>query len=395
MTDASTLPDGISACLDQDHVRLPFFDDRHRDLADRVRSWLGMADQEIVAALDAAPDGAGLRLARLLGRGGWFAALAEGGPDLREVCLLREAFAYRHDLLDFAFSIQCLAAAPIALWGSEAQKAAFLPGLASGESIGAFAVSERCAGSDLAAAVLPARRDGAGFLLDGEKNWVAHAGIADRHLVLARTSDMTGPLGLSMFVVDAMPGLSVVPVPMVAPRAFGHLRFDACRVEDERLIGQEGAGLAVALDVIERYRVSVGAAAVGFARRALHEARRHVRARRTRTGQLSDLPAIRRSLAEMAVAIETAQLAVARAAHDIDRGTRRGTLRSGLSKLYATEAAQRVVDACVQLHGAAGLVAGSTPERLYREVRSLRIYEGASEVQTALIGEAVTNGLFG
>lgn len=383
-------------CLDADHVALPFFDERHLSLALRLDHWLAEVEPDIETALAFGPKEAGRRLVHLLGRDGWLDAVCREPIDMRTISLIREGLAYRHDLLDFAFSIQAIAAAPILSWGTNEQKARFLPGLASGEMVGAFAVSEQGAGSNLAAAMLEAVQDGTGYRLTGQKNWIANADIADRLVVLARMAGTTGPIGLSTFVVDApAPGLVPIPIEPIAPRSFGHLRFDGCSVPSDRLVGPAGAGLAIVLGTLERYRMSVGAAASGFARRALHEARTHASARAIGEERLIDLPVVRQKLADLAVALETARLTVARSAWEMDTGREDYGVRSSLAKLHATEAAQVVIDGCVQLHGAAGLVRGALPERLYREIRSLRIYEGTSEIQRMIVGDAVAHGFFG
>ena len=384
-------------CLDAALLALPFFEDRHRILAQDLERWLLLSDAALDDAVQQSPADAGRRLVRLLGQGGWLRFPCEDDPDFRTICLVREAFAYRHDLLDFAFSIQALAAAPLVFWGTREQKDRYLPRLRSGEAIGCFAVSEAGAGSDLAALSLQAPRIADQFHITGEKCWIANAGIADLHCVLARTQQTSGPLGLSVLVVDgAFGGVTATPVEMLAPRAFGTLHFEKCRVPLTEVVGGEGAGFAVAADVLERYRMTVGAAANGMARRALHAARSHVRTRVSGAGVLADLPTVRQRLAEMAVQVEVAGLVVARAAWEMDKATSPHiAARSSVGKLVATEAAQEVVDGCVQLHGAAGLVHGSLPEQLYRSIRSLRIYEGTSEIQKLIIGAALVAGKLG
>jgi acyl-CoA dehydrogenase len=392
---SATNASGLHRCLDADYLTLPFFDDRHRAVAAQLESWLREEDAAIEAALAVSPKEATRCAIRLLGEAGWFSTAVHEPIDFRTICIVREGLAYRHDLLDFAFSIQVLSTLPLMLWGSESQRLQFLPDLIAGKRIAAFAVTERESGSNLSSVALAATQAGAGYRLNGEKNWIANADIADDIMVLARTGAGTGPVGLSLFLVDAsMDGLVARAVDLIAPRPFGHLEFVDCVVPEGRLIGENGAGLAVALDTLERVRMSVGAAANGFARRALDEARRHVT--RTRAaGSLADIPVVRQKLARMGVAVHTARLAVSQAAWDMDRDGERRCLTSSLAKLVATEAAQSVVDCCVQLHGAAGLVSDSVPERLYRQIRSLRIYEGTSEIQEAILGEAVTYGFLG
>ncbi|WP_375411713.1 acyl-CoA dehydrogenase family protein [uncultured Bradyrhizobium sp.] len=383
-------------CLDADYLALPFFDDRHREVAARLESWLREKDAAIEAALAQSPKEATRRAIGLLGEAGWFSAAVSESIDYRIICIVREGLAYRHDLLDFAFSIQVLSALPLVLWGTEDQRSQFLPGLLAGRRIAAFALTERESGSDVASVALAATPAGQDYRLAGEKNWIANADIADHIMVLARTGAGTGPMGLSLFFADASTaGLTAEAVELIAPRPFGHLHFADCVIPGGRIIGGNGAGLAVALDTLERVRMSVGAAANGFARRALHEARTHVTRVRATGTRLADIPVVQQKLARMAVALHTARLAVAQAAWDMDRDGGSRCLTSSLAKLHATETAQSVVDDCVQLHGAAGVVSNSVPERLYRQVRSLRIYEGTSEIQEAILGEAVTYGFLG
>jgi len=380
-------------CLDPALLALPFFEDRHRTLAKKLERWLLLSDAAIEGAVQKPPAEAGRRLVHLLGQEGWLELPCEDEPDFRALCLVREAFAYRHDLLDFAFSIQALAAAPLVFWGTPEQKERHLPRLRSGAAIGCLAISEAGAGSDLGAVSLRAQRLGDGYKLTGEKCWIGHAGITDLHCVLARTHNTSGPLGLSVLVVDqAEGGVTATPVEMLSPRAFGTVHFKDCRVPAREVVGGEGAGFAVVADVLERYRLTVGAAANGMARRALHAARSHVCTRVSGPGVLADLPTVRERLADMSVQAEVAGLAVAHAAWEMDTSAPHRATRSSIAKLVATEAAQDVVDGCVQLHGAAGLVHGSVPEQLYRSIRSLRIYEGTSEIQKAIIGAAVVAG---
>lgn len=383
-------------CLDADYLALPFFEDRHREVAARLESWLREKDAAIEAGLAQSPREATRRAIGLLGEAGWFSTAVREPVDSRIICIVREGLAYRHDLLDFAFSIQVLASLPLVLWGTDEQRSQFLPGLLAGRRIAALALTERESGSDLASVALAAAQAGQQYRLNGEKNWIANADIADHIMVLARTGTGTGPIGLSLFIVEgATQGLTARTVELIAPRPFGHLEFLDCLIPADRLVGENGAGLAVALDTLERVRMSVGAAANGFARRALHEARTHVTRLRATGTRLADIPVVRQKLARMGVALHTARLAVAQAAWDMDCDRETRCFSSSLAKLHATETAQSIVDSCVQLHGAAGVVSNSVPERLYRQIRSLRIYEGTSEIQEAILGEAVTYGFFG
>lgn len=389
--------------FDNDVLALPFFEARHVEFAHRIGAWCERSGALWARADDphgSAVEEIGRRILRALGDDGWLAHLDPGSPeadqssvsggDFRSLCLAREALAYTDDLADFSFSIQALAATPIQRYGSEAQRIRYLPGMAAGRLIGSFAVSEREAGSDLAAIGLQAERVADGYLLSGEKAWVAHASIADVHCVIARTGEGPGVLGLTAFLLPAgTPGLRVRPVSMTAPRALGDLVLDGCRLPADSVLGRPGRGFVVAADLLERFRMTAGAAAVGFARRAADAALARARSRPMLGGRLFDLPTIKATLAEMEVEVSAAALLVARAAWEIDNGNRRFQKHSSIAKLHATETAQRVVDACVQIHGAAGLVHGSLPERLYRQVRSLRIYEGSSEVQKTIIAVAL------
>jgi acyl-CoA dehydrogenase len=375
--------------FDTEILALPFYDDRHRDLAQAIGTWCeGRTEwwEEIRAQ---APEKAGPRLVRQLGQDGWLsfldpAAGAGAVPgDFRALCLMREALAYAEDLADFAFSIQALAATPIIRFGSDEQQGHYLPRMAAGSLIGAFAVSEPQAGSDVAAVGLRAERtEDGGYVLDGHKAWIACGDIADVYVVIARTGEGPGALGLTAFLVPAdTPGVRVeARIGALAPRSFAHLSFEGCRVPAQAVLGKPGRGFVIAIDLLERFRMTVGAAALGFARRAADTALARARTREIGGGKLIDLQLTKVSLADMDVALNAAALLVARAAWETDRGSRRFARHSNIAKLYATEEAQRIIDASVQLLGASGIVHDSITERLYRQIRSLRIYEGTSEV---------------
>jgi acyl-CoA dehydrogenase len=369
-------------------LALPLYEEHHRELARRLVVWCE-EHRDLLAATDP-PEKTGRDILRALGDGDWLAFLDGGPDDYRALCLAREALAYFGDLADFAFSIQALAATPIRRFGTGEQRHRYLPGMAAGTLCGAFAVSEEAAGSDVAAIGLEARQTRSGWVLNGGKAWIANAGTADVYTVIARTGPGPGAFGLSAFLVDAAtPGLRVEPVPLIAPRAFGHLVFDDCAVPAEALLGRRGGGFPIAMDVLDRFRMTVGAAALGFARRAADAALARARARPMLGGKLFDLPTVRAAFAGMEVKLDAAALLVARAAWEFDSGGRRCARHSSVAKLYATEAAQEVVDSAVQVFGAAGLVHDSLLERLYRQIRSLRIYEGSSEVQQAIIAAAI------
>ncbi|MFJ9343377.1 acyl-CoA dehydrogenase family protein [Streptomyces sp. NPDC101733] len=371
--------------FDPEILGLPFYEDTHRELAASAGAWCDANRVLWEEARSLDPDTAGRTLVRALGAAGWLAGLdPEAGPaiDLRSVCLRREALAYAEDLADFAFSIQALSATPLLRFGSAEQRRRYLPGMAAGTLIGAFAVSEKEAGSDVASVGLEAVRDEDGsYVLNGRKAWIANGTIADVFVVIARTGQGPGPLGLSAFLVPAAtPGLRVERIDAIAPRAFAHLTFEDCRVDADALLGRPGKGFVVAVDLLERFRSTVGAAALGFARRAFDTALAHVLTREAYGAPLFDLQLVKASLADMEVKLNAAALLVARAGWETDRGSRRFARHSNIAKVHATEAAQEVVDSAVQLLGAAGIVQGSVTERLYRQIRSLRIYEGTSEV---------------
>jgi len=384
--------------VDEGILGLPLFEHRHRALAQRIGAWC-----QANAALceQPHPDGAegkGLAILRALAADGFLAFLAPGADrqaaadgDLRSLCLLRQALAYADDLADYAFSIQALSATPIRRFGTETQQRRYLPGLADGSLVGAFAVSEENAGSDIAALGLRAERTAAGYVLNGHKAWVANGSIADVTCVVARTGEGPGALGLTAFLVPATtPGVGVRErISLMAPRAFAHLTFEDCPVPEESVLGRPGGGFVVAMDLLERFRMTVGAAALGFARRAADAALTRARNRPIYDGRLFDLPTVKATFAEIEVKLNAAALLVARAAWESDRGNRRVSKHSSIAKLYATEAAQEIVDASLQIFGAAGLVSDSVTERLYRGIRSLRIYEGTSEVQKTIIAGAL------
>jgi len=372
-------------------LTLPLFDDEHRNLAELIERWA--ADREAIWAgsADAEPAGRCRALLAELGQAGWLGHLHpdRSGGDLRAVCVRRQALAFHEDLADFVYSIQELTAAAIIRHGGDEQRRRHLPGLAAGTSAGALALSEPGAGSDLAGVALAAAPDGEGFVLNGVKTWIAQGDIADVCVVLARTGDGPGPLGLTAFLVDGnAPGLKAAPIAAIAPRSWAELTFTDCRVGPDAVLGERGHGYLVALDVLERARVTVAAAAIGFARRAFRHALERARGRRAYSGRLADLQLVKSALSGMDVKVSAAALLTARAAWAADHGEEYAK-HGAVAKLHATEAAGEIVDAAVQIFGAAGLVADSPIERLYRQVRSLRIYEGPSEVLEMIIADAL------
>jgi acyl-CoA dehydrogenase len=380
---------------DRSFLAWPFFDDDHRRLAADLDAWARRELGSVAHADDL--DRACRAIAGRLGGGGWLRHVvprAFGGGreslDVRSLCLIRETLARHAPLADFVFALQGLGAGPLTLYGTDEQRRGVLPGIASGERIAAFALSEQDAGSDVAAMRTTARRVDGGYVIDGEKTWISNAGIADHYVVFCRLPE-AGDRGYAAFSVDASnPGLRVTArLGTLAPHPLGTIALQSCRVEAGALIGEAGRGLRVALGTLDVFRATVGAAALGFARRALDEATAHVQSRRAFGGALADLQLVQASLADMAVDIDASALLVYRAAWTHDGGAERVTREAAMAKLHATEAAQRVIDAAIQLLGARGLATGSVLEGLYREIRALRIYEGASDIQRLVIAGAL------
>jgi len=367
----------------------PYLEDRHRALFDRARAF-GEARLRSGAEDESRPAERTRAICRQLAEDGLLAfavAAPHGSMDLRALVAAREALAYFSSLADTAFAMQGLGSCPIGLYGTDAQRKRWLPAVATAEVLCAFAVTEPGAGSDLAAVQTVAARDGALWRLSGDKTFISNAGIAGLYSVLARSSQEEGRGGLSMFLVDAeAPGISVRPLEAMAPHPLGEVRFDAVPAV---LVGPEGGGYEVALRTLDTFRPSVGAAACGLAARALDEALAWTRTRRQFGRALSDFQATQMSLAEMHVDLEGARLLVRHAAWTADRGVSRFRREGATAKLAATEMAQRVVDRAVQLHGGQGVMKGTTVERLYREVRALRIYEGTSEIQKLVIAREI------
>jgi len=380
------------AFVDRTFLDWPFLDDGHRAFARELEAW-AWANVADVGHDGADVDDACRELVRRLGAGGWLRHVvpaAYGGArdalDVRTLCLARETLARVNGLADFAFAMQGLGSGPITLFGTEEQRRRWLPPVCAGERIAAFALSEPDAGSDVTAMRTTARRDGDGWVLDGTKTWISNAGIADHYVIFARVAD-GGPRDFAAFVVEAdAPGLAVTArIDVTAPHPLGTLTLQGLRLGTDALVGPAGRGLRVALGTLDVFRSTVGAAALGFARRALAESAAHARERRLFGGALADLQLTQARLADMAVAVDASALLVYRAAWTRDRGAERVTREAAMAKLYATEAAQAVVDGAVQLFGGRGVARGEIVERLYREVRALRIYEGTSEVQRLVI----------
>lgn len=375
---------------DRSFLDWPFFDDDHRRFATALDRWCGT----YLSALDHSDTDAACRhLVHLLGDGGWLrpTGATEGERlDVRTLCVARETLARHDGLADFAFAMQGLGMGAVSLFGSTPQRE-WLDRTRSGHAIAAFALTEPGSGSDVAATSTTARRDGDEYVIDGEKTYISNGGIADVYVVFARTGEAPGARGLSAFLVPAdTPGLSVVErIEVVAPHPLAHLRFDNVVVPASALIGGSGEGFRIAMSVLDVFRSSVGAAALGLARRALDEALARVQQRQLFGAPLADLQMVQGHIADMALDIDAAALLVYRAAWTKDMGAERVTREAAMAKLAATEAAQRVIDTAVQLFGGDGVRVGGITERLYREVRALRIYEGATDVQKVVISRAV------
>jgi acyl-CoA dehydrogenase len=370
----------------------PFFDDGHRRFAEALMRW---ADATLPALPHDDVDAGCRARVKALGEAGFLKTVvpAEHGGlydklDVRTLCLAREVLAFRDGLSDFAFAMQGLGSASISLFGSAALKARYLPPVRDGRAIAAFALSEPEAGSDVAALATTAKSDGASHLrIDGSKTWISNGGIADHYVVFARTGEGPGAKGLSAFVVDAnTPGLSVAErIEVIAPHPLATLRFEGVRVPVGNRLGKPGDGFKVAMATLDVFRSTVGAAALGFARRALHETVDRAASRKLFGAPLAELQLTQAAIADSASEVDASALLVYRAAWTKDQGAARVTREAATAKMFATEAAQRVIDRAVQLHGGFGVTKGVKVEELYREIRALRIYEGATEVQKVVI----------
>ncbi|MGE3933915.1 MAG: acyl-CoA dehydrogenase family protein [Rhodospirillaceae bacterium] len=375
----------------------PFLEPRHKALATELAGW---AAREIAPLAETEPHGTAAvdalarHLVRLLGRDGWL-TLSVPAPyggrseklDVRSLCLARETLARFCGLADFSFVMQGLGSGPISLFGTEEQKRAYLPPVSRGERIAAFALTEPHSGSDVAAIETTATADGGDFVIDGAKTFISNGGIADHYVVFARTGEAPGSRGLSAFIVDAdAKGLEIAErIDVIAPHPLATLRFDGCRVPQSKMVGAPGDGFKVAMGTLDTFRPSVGAAALGFARRALDEATARAKARVAFGRPIADYQLIQEKIADMATDIDAAALLVYRAAWTKDVLDRRVTREAAMAKLFATESAQRAIDQAVQIFGGAGVVSGAMVERLYRDIRALRIYEGTSEIQKLII----------
>lgn len=375
---------------DRSFLHWPFFDAEHEGFAAALHGWLSGHPERVETRPSALrpEDDAVKRWVRELAAEGFLKTCVE--IDVRRLCIARETLAYHDGLADFAFAMQGLGSGPVTLFGNAVQREEFLPGVTSGKTIMAFALSEREAGSDVAAMTTRAVRRGSEYVLDGEKTWISNAGIADVYVVFARTAG-TGSKGLSAFVVPARArGLSVPErIETMSPHPLGTVRLEQCRIPAEYRLGEEGQGFKIAMATLDVFRSTVGAAALGFARRALDEAVRHVRERKIFGAPLAALQLTQAKIAQMATEIDASALLVYRAAYAKDRGAERITREAAMAKWFATEAAGRAADAAVQLFGGRGVKRGEIAERLYRDVRALRIYEGASEIQQIVIARSL------
>ena len=379
------------------HLAWPFFDEAHRVFKTQLQDWTSkqFADQHSHDESRDAIDRECVSLVKALGQGGWLkpaiAGKAHGGAsevmDTRTICLLREELAWHHGLADFAFAMQGLGSGAISLKGTPEQQAAYLPRVAKGEALAAFALSEPDAGSDVAAMQCSALATADGYRLNGLKTWISNGGIADFYVVFARTGEAPGARGISAFIVDAdSPGLEITErIDVVAPHPLATLNFNNVLVPHAKRIGAAGEGFKVAMATLDVFRTSVAAASLGFARRALDESIAWAKQRKMFGGTLADFQITQSKLAQMATLLDAATLLTYRAAWLRDQG-QRITQEAAMAKMTATENAQQIIDMAVQMHGGMGVKKGCIVESLYREIRALRIYEGATEVQQLIIG---------
>lgn len=378
------------------HLEWPFFEDDHRALAQSLDRWC--REQKLSGLDDADIYAACRQLVRLLGEGGWLQYAVPSGEngslggkypelDSRALCLIRETLGRFHTLADFAFAMQGLGSGAISLAGSEALKRRYLPAVARGESIAAFALSEPDAGSDVAALSCVAHPDGGDFILNGHKTWISNGGLADFYCVFVRTDANAGSRGITAFVVDAdTPGLVIEErIDVMSPHPLALLRFDGCRVPASNMLGELNQGFKLAMRTLDVFRCSVAAAALGFARRALEEGLEHARNRKMFGQALADFQLTQAALGDIAAGIDQSALLTYRAAWVRDVAGRSSTAETAMAKMVSTESAQWVIDRVLQMFGGQGVVRNTPIERLYRDIRALRIYEGATEVQKLII----------
>jgi acyl-CoA dehydrogenase len=401
----------------------PFFSDSHRELAAKLDEWARREITDGITSSSSSVDAASRAVVRKLGAAGWLrytVPAAYGGAheklDVRSLCIARETLARISGLADISFAMQGLGSGPITLFGSDALKERYLRRVGAGEAIAAFAISETEAGSDIAAMQTTARLDRNNYIIDGEKTWISNGGIADFYVVFCRLESEKTPASrrkpkdpeideavpeasgvrpqfIALVVGPGDSGFSIAErIETLAPHPLARIRFENCRVPADRVVGESGQGLKVALATLDVFRSTVGAAALGFARRALDEALAHVSNRRLFGQALRDFQLTQARIAQMATSIDASALLVYRAAWARDNGAPRITREAAMAKMFATEAAQRVIDDALQLLGGRGVVAGHPVEQLYREIRALRIYEGTTEVQQLVIASQVLDG---
>ncbi len=381
------------------HLDWPFLEPRHKALATELDRWAErtLSDESHPHSIQAVDD-ACRKLVRQLGEGGWLKYAIGGAAygasadtiDTRAVCLIRETLARYSGLADFAFAMQGLGSGAISNFGTHEQKQRYLPRVANGSAIAAFAISEPDAGSDVAALQCRAKTDGDSYVIDGEKTWISNGGIADFYLMFARTGEDSGAKGISAFIVDAnTPGLEIAErIEVMAPHPLARLVFKECRIPAAQRLGEPGQGFKIAMSTLDIFRSSVAAAALGFARRALHEALSRATSRKMFGQVLADFQLTQAKLAKMATDVDCAALLTYRAAWLKDMG-QPVTVEAAMAKMTATETAQQAIDSAVQIFGALGVVSEQIVERLYREIRPLRIYEGATEVQQLIIARGI------
>lgn len=380
---------------DKTFLNWPFFEDHHRALAAQLEDW---ATDKLASVDHSDTDTACRHLVTQLGQAGILnhSATDPADPrslDVRSLCLIRETLARHDGLADFAFAMQGLGTGAISLFGSDTQKFEWLSRTRTGEAISAFALTEPQSGSDVANSTMTATEDGNDFVLNGEKTWISNGGIADVYTLFARTGEAPGAKGLSAFILpNGLPGFEIVErLETIAPHPLATLRFTDCRIPKSALLGERGDGFKIAMSVLDVFRSTVAAAALGFARRALDEALNRVSTRQVMGTQLFDLQMVQGHIADMALDVDAAALLVYRAAWTKDSGAPRVTREAAMAKLFATDQAQQVIDKAVQLHGGDGVKSDEPVERLYREIRALRIYEGASDVQRVVIARQTMN----
>jgi len=377
---------------DRSFLAWPFFEPRHRELADELQQWCA---DNLTGRFADDLDSECRMLVRELGAAGFLKLCVADGdrrPDVRSLAIARETLAYHSALADFAFAMQGLGSGAISLFGTIEQKRAWLPRVAAGEAIAAFAMTEPECGSDAGNMQTSAMRDGNEWVLVGEKTLISNGGIADFYVTFARTGEGEGARGLSAFIVPAEAVTVAERIEVVAPHPLARLTYDNVRIPADAIIGEPGEGFRIGMETLNLFRVTVGAAALGFARRALDEALGFATSRRFGSGTLADNPVTQAKLADMALGVDASALLIYRAAWQQDVGGTDNRRAAAMAKLHATESAQRVIDASVQMHGGAGVTRGVKVEELYRDIRALRIYEGASEVQRQIIAKDLLKG---